>query len=176
MIEFMLTEFVFLGYAAFGAFVRAVYGIYTAYSNYQKFTLGWKRIAIEFAASVVFGLFGAIILDQVGFWKVGANIIAILAGLFGANIIGILTKKFGLGKLNVNIVEKVEYPDLNINQQNALSYLNANGKITSSIYQQINQTSRGKTKWELMQLVDKGYLKKVGSGKKTYYKLVKNKK
>lgn len=173
MIEFMLTELIFLGCAAFGAFVRAIYGIYTAYSNYQKFTLGWKRIAIEFAASVVFGLFGAIILDQLGFWKVGTNIIAILAGLFGVNIINILTKKFGLGKLNVNIVEKVEYPDLNINQQKAMNYLKANGKITSSIYQQINQTSRGKTKWELSQLVLKGYVKKIGRGKATYYKLVK---
>jgi hypothetical protein len=171
-----MIELMYLGYAAFGAFVRAVYGIYTAYSSYQKFVLSWKRILIEFVASVVFGLFGAIILDQMGFWKVGANIIAILAGLFGANVIGILTKKFGLGKLNVNIVEKVEYPDLNINQQKAMEYLKANGKITSRIYQQINQTSRGKTKWELNQMVLKGYVRMVGKGKGSYYKLVGNKK
>jgi hypothetical protein len=168
-----MYEFMLLGYAAFGAFVRAVYGIYKAYSNYQTIKLGWKRIAIEFGASIVFGLFGAIILNEVGFWKIGTNIIAILAGLFGANVIGILTKKFGLGKsMEVNIVEKVEYPDLNLNQQRAVEYLKANERVTTRIYQKINQVTRRIAQWELVQLVQKGHLKKFGNGKGTYYKLV----
>jgi hypothetical protein len=168
-----MIEFMFLPYAILGALVRAVYGIYVAYSNYQKFTLNGKRLMVEFFASVIFGMFGAIILDEIGFWKVGSNIIAILAGLFGANIINILTKKFGVGKLSVNIVEKVEYPELNVNQQRAIDYLKSNGKINLSIYQKLNGIPKGKAKWELWQLVEKGYLKKVGKGKATYYKLVR---
>jgi len=170
-----MIELSFLGYAAFGALVRGIYGIYSAYSNYQNFDLSWTRIIVEFAASVIFGLFGAIILNEMGFWKVGANIVAILAGLLGANIIGVVTKKLGVSKLNVNIVEKVEYPDLNMNQQRAMNYLLSNGKITSGIYQQINQTPRGKTKWELNQMVLKGYVRIVGSRKASYYKLARRK-
>lgn len=163
-----------VGYAMFGAFVRAAYGVYNAYSNYQSFSLSWKRILVEFAASVIFGMFGAVILDQLGFWQIGTNIVAILAGLFGANIIRLITKKFGIGgKLDVNIVEKVDYPDLGVNQQRAMGYLKANGKITSSIYRQINQISRAKAKWELNQMVLKGYVRVVGSRKGAYYRYVK---
>lgn len=163
-----------LGYAGFGAFVRATYGIYRAYSNYDKFTLSKKRIAVEFFASVVFGLFGAIILNEVGFWKIGINIIAILAGLIGADLINILARRFGLRKnLEVNIVEKTEYPDLNIDQQRAMEFLKKKRKLTAEIYRRLNETATGRTKWELSQMVEKGYLKKVGKGKATFYTLAR---
>lgn len=176
MIELAFLSYVaFVSYAAFGVFVRTVYGIYRAYTSYQEIKLSWKRIAIEFVASIVFGAFGALILNELGFWKVGANIIAILAGLFGGNIIGIITKKFGLGKrMEINIVEKVEYPELNANQLRAVGYMRAGKKITNAIYQKINHVSSRKARWELMKLVEGGHVKKFGEGKGTYYKLVKN--
>ncbi|MBI5698657.1 MAG: hypothetical protein HZC29_09325 [Thaumarchaeota archaeon] len=169
-----MYELMLLIYASFGALVRAIYGIYKVYSNYQTVKLGWKRIVVEFIASIVFGLFGAIILNEIGFWKIGTNIIAILAGLFGANVIKILTKKFGLEKdMEINIVEKVPYPDLNTSQQRAAEYMKANGKITTGIYQKMNQVTRRIAQWDLGQMAQKGYVKRIGEGKRTCYKLVK---
>ena len=168
----MTMELMFIGYAAFGALIRTVYGIYKAYSNYQEIKLSKKRVLIEFSASILFGTFGALILNELGFWRVGTNLIAILAGLFGGNIISIITKRFGLGKqMEINVVEKVEYPDLNSNQQRAIEYMKAGNKMTNSIYQKINKTSRWEAQWELKQLVKKGYVEKFGKGKSTYYKL-----
>jgi hypothetical protein len=165
----------FLGYAGFGALIRVVYGIYSAYSNYQQVKLSSKRVTIEFAASVLFGLFGALILNELGFWKVGANIIAILAGLLGANLINLVAKRIGAGKqIEVNVIEKIEYPDLNPNQQRAIGYMKAGKSLTTKIYQQVTNVSRRKAQWELVQLVEKGYVKRAGKGKETCYKIAEN--
>lgn len=169
-----MLELMFVGYAAFGAMIRVVYGIYSAYSNYGQVKLSKKRIAIEFFAAVSFGLFGAIILNEIGFWKVGTNIIAILAGLIGAELVNLVAKRFGAGKnLVVNVIEKVEYPDLNPNQQRAIGYMQSGKRLTTIVYQKINAVSRRKAQGEIIQLVEKGYAKRFEKGKKTCYKLLK---
>lgn len=171
-----MQELIFVGYAAFGAIIRVVFGIYNAYSSYEEVKLSKKRIAIEFFAAVLFGLFGAIILNEMGFWKVGVNIIAIIAGLLGAQLVNVLAKKLGVGKnVTVNIVEKIEYPDLNSNQQKAIVYMKSGKGLTTIIYQKISGVSRRKAQGEIAQLVEKGYAKKIGNGKKTCYKLNRKK-
>lgn len=173
--SYAAQELVFLPYALFGALIRVVFGIYSAYSNYEHVKLSKKRIGIEFFAAVLFGLFGAIILNEIGFWKVGTNIIAILAGLIGAQLVNLVAKKFGGGKnLEVNIIEKIEYPDLNPNQQRAIGYMKAGKTLTTNVYQKINPIPRRKAQRELVQLIEKGYIKRTGEGKKTSYKLVEN--
>lgn len=168
----MIDELIFLSYAMFGAFIRAAYGVYRAYSNYEKFELSWRRIFAEFFFSMAFGLFGAMVLNGMGMFKFASNIMAILAGLGGANLIDFIAKKLGLGsKLQVNVVEKIPYPDLNLNQQRAMEYLKREGKINAKIYKTMNETSRSCTKWELLQMIEKGYIKKVGHTKASYYKL-----
>lgn len=175
ILSFAAQELVFLPYALFGALIRVVFGIYSAYSNYEQVKLSKKRITIEFFAAVLFGLFGAIILNEIGFWKVGTNIIAILSGLLGAQLVNLVAKKFGAGKkLEVNVIEKIEYPDLNPNQQRAIGYTKAGKPLTTMIYQKINAVSRRIAQREISQLVEKGYVKRVGEGKKTCYKLVEN--
>jgi hypothetical protein len=163
-----------LMFAIVGAIVRIVFGIYHAYSNYESIMLSWKRLLVEFIASICFGLFCAMILNELGFWKIGVNITAMVSGLLGANLINTVARKFGVSKLTVNVVEKVEYPDLNIAQQRAIDYLKLNKKITTKIYRKINDVSKGAANWDLAQLVQKGYLKKFGKGKATYYVLAKN--
>jgi len=160
----------FVAYSSFGAGARTVFGIYRAYSNYMHFKLSWQRVGIEILASMFFGLFGAILLNELGVWKIGISIAAILAGFFGADVITLLTKKFGLSKgIEVRVVEEVEYPDLNLRQQKAMEYLKKNGRITNAIYQKMNQVSRGSAKWDLQVLADKKLIKKVGSRKNSYY-------
>lgn len=170
-----MEELLLLGYAGLGAFIRSIYAVYKAYSNYEKFELNWRRLAVEFIASVSFGVFGAVILNEMGFWKVGTNIVAILSGLLGANLIDLIAKRFGMGKeLKVNVVEKVECPELNANQQRALSYLKKGKKLTTKIYQAINQVGRRKAQCEIWAMVQLGYLVRVGKEKKTYYKLTED--
>jgi len=165
----------FVAYSSFGAGARTVFGIYRAYSNYMSFKLSWQRVAIEILASMFFGIFGAMLLNELGVWNFGINIVTILAGFFGADVVTILTKKFGLSKgIEVRVVEQVEYPDLNLKQQKAMEYLKKNGRITNEIYQKMNQVSRRSSIWDLRVLVDKKLIKKNGSGRGAYYILTKD--
>ena len=165
----------FVAYSSFGAGARTVFGIYRAYSSYMNFKLSWQRVAIEILASMFFGIFGAMLLNELGVWKIGINIAAILAGFFGADVITLLTKKFGLSKgIEVRVVEQVEYPDLNLKQQKAMEYLKKNGRITNSIYQKMNQVTRSSAMWDLRVLSDKNLVKKNGSGRGAYYILTKD--
>lgn len=119
---------------------------------------------------MLFGTFGAILLNEIGVWKIGINIAAILAGFFGADVITILTKKFGISKgIDVRVVEVVEHPDLNLKQQKAMEYLKKNGKITNAVYQKMNQVSRKSAAWDLGRLAEKKIIKKIGSGRGAHY-------
>jgi len=173
-IDFVLI-LTFVTYSSFGAGARTVFGIYRAYSNYMNFRLNWQRVAIEVLASMFFGIFGAMLLNELGVWKIGINIAAILAGFFGADAITLLTKKFGLSKgIEVRVVEQVEYPDLNLKQQKAMEYLKKNGRIMNATYQKMNQVSHRSAIWDLRVLVDKKLIKKNGSGRGAYYTLTKD--
>jgi hypothetical protein len=163
-----------LPYATIGALIRTFYGIWKAF-NYDHCMVNRKKILAEFAFSVVFGVFGAIMCTETGYLKFASNIAAVISGLLGANSVDFIVKKVGLGrKLDVNFIEKPEYPELNQRQRRALNYLKEEGKITVKAYQEINgNVGRNTAKWELKRLVDLGYLKKCGKGKATYYILKK---
>jgi hypothetical protein len=169
MIEIVIA----LPYAAIGALIRSCYGIWKAF-NYDHCIINRKKILVEFVFSVAFGIFGAIICTEIGYLKFASNIAAIITGLLGANSIDFIVKKVGFGrKLDVNFIEKTEYPELNQSQRKALDYLKQEGKINLRTYQEINNVGKSTAKWELKKLVDLGYLKKCGKGKATYYILSK---
>jgi hypothetical protein len=160
-------------YAATGAFFRTFYGIWKAF-NYDHCVISKKKIIVEFLFSLTFGIFGAFVCSEIGYLKFATNITAMVAGLLGANSIDLIVKRVGLSrKLEVNVVEKVEYPELNPNQRKALEYVKQEGKITAKIYQNINEVERNTAKWELKRMVDLGYLKKCGKRKGAYYILKK---
>jgi hypothetical protein len=172
----MIEMVIALPYAAIGAFIRVCYGIWKAL-NYDHCTLSREKILLEFLFSVGFGIFGAVICSEIGYLKFASNIAAIISGLLGANVINLIVKKAGYTKeLQVNVVEKVKYPDLNQNQRRAMDYLEQAGRINLKIYQQINNLEKRTTaKWELRRMVDLGYLKKCGKNKGSYYILNKTK-
>jgi predicted HTH transcriptional regulator len=88
----------------------------------------------------------------------------------GGNTIDFVVKKFGYGrKLEVNVVEKIEYPELNQNQKRAMDLVKRTGKISARIYQEINKVGKNTAWWELTRMVDLGYLKRVGKKKGAYY-------
>jgi uncharacterized membrane protein YeaQ/YmgE (transglycosylase-associated protein family) len=166
----MIEIIIALPYAAIGAFIRTSYGIWKAIT-YDHCTLSRKKILLEFLFSLAFGILGATICSEIGYFKFATNIAAIISGILGANVIDLIVKKVGYTKeLQVNVVEKVKYPDLNQNQRRAMDYLEQAGRINLKIYQQINNLEKRSTaKWELRRMVDLGYLKKCGKGKGTYY-------
>jgi len=165
----------FVAYSSFGAVTRTVFGIYRAYSSFMSFKVSWQRVAIEILASMLFGTFGALLLSELGVWKIGISITAILAGFFGADVITLLTKKFGLSKgIEVKVVESVEYPNLNIKQQKAVQYMKKNGSITNTIYQKTNQVSNNSAKWDLRILAAKKIIKKIGNGRSASYILTRD--
>jgi ATP-dependent DNA helicase RecG len=84
-----------------------------------------------------------------------------------------ITKKVGITKaFDIRFTdEQVLLADLNSRQINAMRYLRDNVKITTSIYQKINQTTAVTAKRDLSQLVRKGKVKRMGRGKSTYYVL-----
>src|SRR3972149_4502235 len=98
MIDLMLYA-AFAGFAAFGAAVRTMLGIYKAMNTYPDFVPEWKRIFLEIIFSVGFGMFGVILLQQFNWFpEAPLNVAAAVAGLFGADTIRVVTKKFGLTK------------------------------------------------------------------------------
>jgi hypothetical protein len=173
----MLSDFVlilgFMFYSAFGAITRAFFGIYKAYTSVAMFKVDWKRVVVEIAASIFFGTFGVIILQEIGVFKFSMNITALIAGFFGADIVNLITKKLGLTKgLEVKVTEQqVALAEFNERQIAALEYLKTHKRITNAMYQKLNSTTIDVAKRDLTQLVKKGKLKRFGKGKATYYTL-----
>ncbi|MCK4492103.1 MAG: hypothetical protein KAU03_05730 [Candidatus Altiarchaeales archaeon] len=67
--------------------------------------------------------------------------------------------------------EEEKIMELNERQEKALEYLKDHRRITNREYQGINKTSRETAKRELSDLVKKGILKQIGSGRGTFYQL-----
>jgi hypothetical protein len=171
----MIEMVIALPYAAIGAFIRVCYGIWKAV-NYDHCVISRKKTLAEFFFSLGFGVFGAVICSEIGYLKFASNIAAIISGILGANVIDLIVKKVGFGrKLDVNIVENLEYPELAPSQRRALNYLKQVGKINLKVYREINNVGNRAARWELKRLVDLGYLKKCGKGKATYYILNRTK-
>jgi hypothetical protein len=164
----------FMFYSAFGAVTRALFGIYKAYTTIVMFRIDLKRVAIEIVASIFFGTFSSILLQEIGGFKVGMNVAALIAGFFGADLIDLISKKIGLTKsLEVKVTEQqIAQAGLNERQIAALGYLKTHKTITNEIYQKINQTNHDTAKRDLAQLVKLGKIRKVGTGKKTRYEII----
>ena len=161
----------FAAFATFGAVVRTLLGIYKAYNTFPEFTVNWKRISFEIIASIFFGTFGIIMLNELHVFTFGLTIAAAIAGLLGADTINLITKKLGLTKgLQVIVSEQqMVNADLNDREVRAIDYVSRAGKINNSVYQKINFTSHDVAKKELQKLVNKGRLKKVGNNRRTHY-------
>ena len=72
--------------------------------------------------------------------------------------------------------EPKELPDienLNERQKKAIDYLKQNKRISTKIYQEINESSKRTSIRDLNNLIDKGFLIKIGDGKSVYY-ILKN--
>lgn len=159
-------------YSVVGAFVRSLFGMYKSYGKVRIFRLNVRKVAVEFCVSVIIGTFGVIILNGLNALPIEISLAALIGGLTGADILNLITKKIGLAKgLNVMNVsdEDVQLLEFNDRQVNALRYLSKNEKITSPIYQKLNQVDQNAAKYDLIQLVMKGKLEKMGKGRATYY-------
>ncbi len=178
MIEDFSLISVVMMYATIGALMRALFGLYKAYNNtmnIRMFSFNWRRVILEIFVSIILGTFGVVIITEAGGMglSLGTKALALVGGLFGPDIMTFITKKIGITKaFDIRFTdEQVLLADLNPRQINAMRYLRDNVKITTSIYQKINQTTAVTAKRDLSQLVRKGKVKRMGRGKSTYYVL-----
>lgn len=165
----MILAFMF--YSAFGAITRALFGIYKAYSSVVMFKIDWARVGVEIVASMFFGTFSSILLQEVGGLKVGMTVTALIAGFFGADLIALISKKVGLTKgIEVRVTEQeVGYADFNERQIAALQYLKTHKRLTNKMYRKLTQASRSAAKRDLAQLVSKEKIRKISKGRYAYY-------
>jgi hypothetical protein len=168
----MLEEFaLMIVYAACGSTMRILWGVYKAFSNFLDIELSKKRLGMEFAVSIMFGLFGGAVLSEMGVLKVGIDIGVLVSSLLGANVVDLIVKKFGFTK-NMQVIvsdQQLQFTEFNRREMNALEYVKFKGKITNKVYQKINQTTQDIAKHELNALVVKGKLKEIGRTKGAYY-------
>lgn len=174
MIEDLFLISVCIIYATIGSLARALLGIYKAYTTIIDFRLNWRRVLVEICTSILLGTFGVIILDGMGGFDFELKIAALVAGFIGSDVATLITKRVGLTKeLEIRLTdEQVALSEFNPRQIRALMYLKDNKRITSSIYQRLNQTTIDIAKKDLAKLIRKGKLKRFGKGKASYYTLI----
>lgn len=161
----------FLGFALFGSLMRTLFGLYRAYSTYPDFRPEKARMAVEMVASTCFGIFAALILQELKVFSFGLNIMALVAGLLGADLIGLITKKLGVTR-SMQIVlsrQQMDNADLTDKQVRTMEYAKSHGSITNRVYQTINGTGPDMAKKDLHSLVKKGRLSKIGHTKDVRY-------
>jgi len=158
-------------YAACGSLMRLLWGVYNAEETFLNLQLSRKRLVFEFLVSMIFGLFGGQLMTDLGIIKIGVSLGAMVSSLLGANVVNVITKKFGYSKDMKVIVsdQQLQFTEFNPRQMNAMEYVKINGKITNQAYQKINQTTCDVAKHELITLVSKKKLKKIGEKKGRYY-------
>jgi len=158
-------------YAACGASMRLLWGVYNAEETFLNLQLSKKRLFFEFLVSMIFGIFGGQLMTDIGMVKIGINLSALVSSLLGANVVNVITKKFGYSKEMRVIVsdQQLQFTEFSPRQMNAMGYARINGKITNQIYQKINQTTHDVAKHELNALVSKKKLKRVGTNRMTTY-------
>jgi hypothetical protein len=179
MIEEFYLISVVLVYAAIGAMMRALFGLYKAYNNtadIRMFSFNWRRVMLEVCVSIILGTFGVVIITEAGGMGLsfGSKSLALLGGLFGPDILTFITKKIGITKaFDIKFTdEQVELAAFNPRQANAMKYLKDNGRITNTIYQRLNHTTHSIAAKDLAQMVTMKKLEKSGIGKATCYVLV----
>ena len=173
MMEVVAQLGAFMAYALFGAVTRTLLGIYKSYtvSPKAKVKVLWKRVAIEIVASMFFGSFSAILLQEIGAFEYSQILAAIIAGFLGADLITLITKKVGLtSSMKIMVTkEQMDMLGLNSRQRKALEYLNEHGTITNDVYQELNKTSHSSAKNDLGKLVKANKITRHGVKKGTYY-------
>ena len=160
-----------IAYAACGASIRLMWGVYNAEETFLNLQLSRKRLVFEFLVSLVFGLFGGQFMTDAGMTKIGICLSAMVSSLLGANVVNVITKKFGYSKDLKVIVsdQQLQFTEFNPREVNAMEYVKINGKITNQIYQKINQTTRDVARYELNALVRKKKLKQIGRNRGASY-------
>jgi hypothetical protein len=160
-----------IAYAACGASIRLLWGVYNAEETFLNLQLSRKRLVFEFLVSMIFGIFGGQLMTDLGIIKIGVNLGAMVSSLLGANVVTVITKKFGYSKDMKVIVsdQQLQFTEFNPREMNAMEYVRINGKITNQIYQKINQTTKDIARHELNSLVNKKKLKQVGKTKGIFY-------
>jgi hypothetical protein len=160
-----------IAYAACGASIRLLWGVYNAEETFLNLQLSRKRLFFEFFVSMVFGMFGGQFMTDAGMTKIGICLSAMVSSLLGANVVNVITKKFGYSKDLKVIVsdQQLQFTEFNPRQVNAMEYARINGKITNQIYQKINQTTHDVAKYELSALVSRKKLKRIGTNNSTKY-------
>jgi hypothetical protein len=160
-----------IAYAACGASIRLLWGIYNAEETFLNLQLSKKRLFFEFLVSMIFGMFGGQLMTDLGMIKIGVSLGAMVSSLLGANVVNVITKKFGYSKEMKVIVsdQQLQFTEFNPRQMNAMEYVKIQGKITNQIYQKINQTEHDVAKYELNALVNKGKLKRMGNNRAICY-------
>jgi len=100
-----VSVLMFILYSIVGAVVRALFGIYKAYMSLAHFKLNLKRIGVEIVASIVFGTFATVILQEIVRIDLSPMATAMLSGFLGADMLNLLLKRYGISKLDVRVVE-----------------------------------------------------------------------
>lgn len=167
----MIELLTILPYILLGSVLRIVWGMYKLFDSYLDVQLSWRRLVMEFSVDMLFGTFGGMFLSQLGIFTLGVSLGSLVSSLLGANVVDLIAKKFGLsGKMNIILSDQqLKFPEFNMKEINAITYVKSHGRITSGVYQKINSTTHNVAKYELSALVQKGMLKKIGTKKGTYY-------
>lgn len=160
-----------LGFALFGSFMRAMFGLYRGYTSVPGFKAERGRMAVEMLASTTFGIFLAVILNEIGTFKFAPPVMALLAGLFGTDLMSLLTKKLGMAKgMNVILSEQqMKYAGMTDRQIRTMEYVRRYGSIDNRTYRDINGANQSSAKRDLQSMVDKGSLRMTGNGKSASY-------
>ncbi len=170
----IISTLTFIGYVAFGSFIRILLGVYKAYDTFPDFQPEFKRLAAEMMFSICFGGLGLLVLSEMHVFNFGLEIAAIIMGVLGPDTIRIITKKVGIIKPTEAIVseQQMKNADLSGREIRALEYVKRYGRITNKIYQKLNQIDHDIAKKELHILVEKGRLMRTGYNKNSQYTIV----
>lgn len=172
MIE-LLYQILFFGFA--GGALRVLIGYSKAYGilGYAKFNI--RRAVLTLVVALISSVAAPLLIgaDSIG--------VAFIAGFAGTDLLEALAK--GLMKLKTGFstgFAKNRYSEFGEGFsdtktpkkfQKALEYIDKNGKITNNEYEKLNRVSDATSSRDLKKLVNMGLIKKIGSGKNTYYKL-----
>ena len=165
----------FMLYSAIGACTRALFGVYKAYGSNLLNRITIERVLVEIIASVFFGTFTSLLLQELGWITVSMEVVALISGFFGADLVSVISRKVGIrGVMRVQLAEEMmEYAGLTERQETGIRYLKKHGRITNNTYEKLTGTTHDSTKYDLQQLVKMKRIRKHGNGKNTHYTLIK---
>jgi hypothetical protein len=166
-------------YVCIGALARALFGLVKTWNStvdINHFGFNWKRVLMEIVSSILLGIIGILIISESPWSAPSFSMkgLALLGGLFGPDTLKFITKKLGItNAFDIRFTDQqVMLAEFNPRQIAALEYMKKNRIMTSSIYQEINQTSSMTSKRDLATLVKKGKVKKCGKSTATCYKII----